>query len=449
MDVRWDSKEKEMAKLEHRPVNPEPFLAWYWQLHYYFWRPKNLVDMIAIMPYYVQYSGESANLSFIRVLRLFRVLRAFKMRPSGGVVTVVWQSLTDSAEVLFMLLFVAGMIVLIYGTVIYNLEQGTYTISSDWPNGNWIRSNFYDNSQEESPFKSSLYGMYWAIVTMTTVGYGDLAATSPAGRVVSCMAALTGILFLALPISVLGNNFNMEFSAYFTHQRKMKRKKMEEASKKLLAVKLVQENGLSMQEALEVAAQQKASGMENESPHKKPPGKESTQQPGSPSKAAEDERKHEMAAGGGELLVNSEGDDGSSYGGDVVDSAKDLYLSDLDSTWQESALASDTSEEHKNYIELVKRAKDFDSLSEEDKLKLITELYEQNKRVSRKVHSTSETCVQIGRAALISGNDLGINLHGNLSSPTSASTVSSPVGGPVSPYYGSASTVIDTSTIKR
>merc|ERR1719231_181450 len=72
---------------------------------------------------------------------------------------------------------------------------------------------------EPSPFNSIPASFYWAAVTMTTVGYGDVYPTTTAGQFVASLTMMVGILILALPITVIGTYFAAEYEEYLRRQK--------------------------------------------------------------------------------------------------------------------------------------------------------------------------------------------------------------------------------------
>lgn len=116
--------------------------------------------------------------------------------------------------------------------------MGTYTVNADHKHGVYLRAAL-DGSMAESPFSSALVGMYWAVITMTTVGYGDIYPVSDVGRTLAVTCAFVGVLFMALPISILGANFTVQYQRLSETQR-IERKKR---ATLLLSKKLEQFSG--------------------------------------------------------------------------------------------------------------------------------------------------------------------------------------------------------------
>eukprot|EP00494_Astrolonche_serrata_P029397 UN29664 len=97
-----------------------------------------------------------------------------------------------------------ALYVILFASIIYMLEKGVKN-----EDGIYIRS---DN--EESPFDSIPRTMYWCVVTMTSVGYGDLYPIEVSGRLTSVVTCLTGVLCIALPVIIIGGEFTRVHSQY-------------------------------------------------------------------------------------------------------------------------------------------------------------------------------------------------------------------------------------------
>jgi hypothetical protein len=153
-----------------------------------------------------------------------------------------------SGQPLFVLVFLNFIIVLVFGTLIYNVEGQQFSVDEEfvsnvlYENGTYVRSIGYHNMETElivSPFHSIPRSIWWVCVTLTTVGYGDYSPTTFWGKTVGVIAFYVGILFLALPISVLGSNFEIVYNKVFSQaEAEQELKRLEEEKKKKQAAQM-------------------------------------------------------------------------------------------------------------------------------------------------------------------------------------------------------------------
>eukprot|EP00927_Polykrikos_kofoidii_P023618 TRINITY_DN2169_c0_g1_i1.p1 TRINITY_DN2169_c0_g1~~TRINITY_DN2169_c0_g1_i1.p1 ORF type:complete len:902 (+),score=132.97 TRINITY_DN2169_c0_g1_i1:113-2818(+) len=182
----------------------------------YFLQPMNIVDFLAILPFYIQLAVGGRGLGIIRVLRLMRICRVFKLARHHPGVELFKDVLVMSGLPLFVLVFLDIIVMLVFGAIIFNVEGQRYSVdekllSSIHPTGAYVRDVF-PTGDEATPFRSIPYAFWWVCVTCTTVGYGDIYPTTPFGKVVGVACFYVGVIFLALPISVLGGNFDIVYS---------------------------------------------------------------------------------------------------------------------------------------------------------------------------------------------------------------------------------------------
>uniref|UniRef100_A0A0N5A9Z2 BTB domain-containing protein n=1 Tax=Syphacia muris TaxID=451379 RepID=A0A0N5A9Z2_9BILA len=157
----------------------------------------NIVDLLAIVPFFLEIalsffgidveslSDIKGALLVVRVLRVLRVVRILKLgRYSSGMKTFAL-TLKSSARQLGMMGMVLSTGVVFFSTLLY----------------------FVEKDEPDSPFISIPAAFWWAIVTMTTVGYGDYVPVTTAGKLIACGAIISGVLVLALPITIIVDNF--------------------------------------------------------------------------------------------------------------------------------------------------------------------------------------------------------------------------------------------------
>lgn len=174
----------------------------------------NLIDLVAILPFYLELavSGGNSSLSVVRVLRLARVFRIFKMGKGSSGVQLLGKTIWVSLPPLIILAFFITLGVVVFGALIYFAESGEYKVTADYPNGAFLVKDFWGD-WVETTFTSISASCYWAVVTTTTTGYGEMVPYSEFGYMVSIFCAYYGVLLLALPITVIGNNFDKILNA--------------------------------------------------------------------------------------------------------------------------------------------------------------------------------------------------------------------------------------------
>uniref|UniRef100_A0A914M915 Uncharacterized protein n=1 Tax=Meloidogyne incognita TaxID=6306 RepID=A0A914M915_MELIC len=160
-------------------------------------KPLNLVDLLAIMPFYLELMLTLMGVDdkklrdlrwaflVVRILRVLRVIRIIKLgRFSSGLQTF-GMTLQRSQKQLQMMTIVLLTGVVFFSTMIYFLEK----------------------DEKGSPFTSIPAAYWWCIVTMTTVGYGDVVPATTMGKIIASAAIMSGVLVLALPITIIVDNF--------------------------------------------------------------------------------------------------------------------------------------------------------------------------------------------------------------------------------------------------
>ncbi|XP_035273882.1 potassium voltage-gated channel subfamily C member 1a isoform X1 [Anguilla anguilla] len=178
----------------------------------------NIIDFVAILPFYLEVglSGLSSKaakdvLGFLRVVRFVRILRIFKLTRHFVGLRVLGHTLRASTNEFLLLIIFLALGVLIFATMIYYAER----IGAK-PND--------PRASEHTHFKNIPIGFWWAVVTMTTLGYGDMYPQTWSGMLVGALCALAGVLTIAMPVPVIVNNFGMYYSLAMAKQKLPKKK---------------------------------------------------------------------------------------------------------------------------------------------------------------------------------------------------------------------------------
>ena len=149
----------------------------------YVWSFYGIIDLFAFLPTYINLFIPAAKyLLTIRVLRLLRIFRILKLSEFMEESDTLMTALYASRRKIVVFISVVLAIVLIMGTIMYLVEG------------------------EENGFDSIPRGVYWAVVTLTTVGYGDVTPHTVLGRILACFIMIMGYGIIAVPTGI----FSME-----------------------------------------------------------------------------------------------------------------------------------------------------------------------------------------------------------------------------------------------
>lgn len=173
--------------------------------------PLNLIDLIAILPFWIELAmvmvmGSSILTVDLRFLRAIRMIRLLKMGRYSTQLQLMGEAAARSYKSFGILVAVLLLSMVFYSSVMWSTERGKWDASEQC----YSRSGevFFNSC---SPYESVPLGFWWAITTLTTVGYGDAFPITPLGRLIGGSAMLCAIVCVALPTAVLADEFHRTY----------------------------------------------------------------------------------------------------------------------------------------------------------------------------------------------------------------------------------------------
>jgi potassium voltage-gated channel Shaw-related subfamily C protein len=179
----------------------------------------NIIDFLATLSFYLDILFNKflptslTNTDLFEFFSITRIFRLFKLTRHYGGLKILIHTFTASMRELMLLIFFLVLFIVIFASLIYYAER--------------LQKN------PDNDFTSIPIGLWWSIVTMTTVGYGDMVPKTYAGMMVGGLCALTGVLTIALPVPVIVANFAM----YYSHTQA--RSKLPKKRRRVMAVEPV------------------------------------------------------------------------------------------------------------------------------------------------------------------------------------------------------------------
>lgn len=145
-----------------------------------------IIDLLAILPFYLPFfAADLRFLRMVRLLRLFRLLRVFKLGRYFDALQTIVKVLRESATQLIISVALCMFVMLFSAIVMYTVE----------------------NPVQPEQFPNVISSLWWAICTLTTVGYGDVYPVTAVGRFFAAVISLVGIGIIAIPTGIIAAGF--------------------------------------------------------------------------------------------------------------------------------------------------------------------------------------------------------------------------------------------------
>ena len=143
-----------------------------------------IIDLVAIIPFLLPYLIK-IDLRILRTLRLFRLLRLLKLKRYFKSLSIIKSVVVKTKNEIVVTIFLVFILLVLSSTIMYNIEK---------------------TAQPEA-FNNIGQAMWWAVATLTTVGYGDIYPVTGIGKILSAFIALLGIGIVALPTGIISSAY--------------------------------------------------------------------------------------------------------------------------------------------------------------------------------------------------------------------------------------------------
>lgn len=153
-----------------------------------------IIDLLSFLPYWLSFAFPAASIPLgavaFRMLRVVRILRLFRVNRYYDAFNVITEVIKEKRNQIASALFIILMMVMAASIIMYSLEHAA----------------------QPNEFKNAFSGIWWAVSTLLTVGYGDIYPITPAGRFVGIILAFCGVGIVAIPTGIISAGFVQQYS---------------------------------------------------------------------------------------------------------------------------------------------------------------------------------------------------------------------------------------------
>ena len=173
--------------------------------------PMAWVDLLAILPFFLPFLIQ-ADLRHIRILRIMRLLRVFNLNKYSHSLRLINRIVIEKRQELTATLLLFFSVLIVSATLIYWLEKDV----------------------QPDKFPSILHACWWAVVTLTTIGYGDVYPVTALGQVLGGIVGIIGVIITAIPVGIISSGFVQKMDETIYRKRiSLARKKLKDAFYKM------------------------------------------------------------------------------------------------------------------------------------------------------------------------------------------------------------------------
>lgn len=156
-----------------------------WQAYKKFiFSANSLVDLISILPFFIPIIA-NIDLRHLRIFRLIRLLRVFKLTKYSHSLTVIGKIMSEKKQELLATLLMFFSVLVMSSSIMYYLE----------------------NEAQPNAFPNIMQSFWWGIITLTTIGYGDIYPITALGKILGGLIAMMGVMIVAIPTGIISSSF--------------------------------------------------------------------------------------------------------------------------------------------------------------------------------------------------------------------------------------------------